>query len=247
MINVAIDAAKQAGALALRYSKTQPKVSYKPDNSPVTKADIEAERLIRKIISKKFPAHGFIGEELKPVNPNAKFKWVIDPIDGTKDYVRKIPTWATLIGLLEEGKPIIGVAFYPSTNEMFWSQKNNGTFLNGKKTKVSKVSKVDFSVIMHSSINRLKKIGKLTQTTNLCEISQGKRNHGAYNWNLLLKGSADVVIEIGLIHDFAAPAILVEEAGGKFTDISGNFSLTSGNALATNGLLHNQVLKILNQ
>src|SRR4030042_1336109 len=113
MIDVAIEAAKAAGELAYRYFKTQPKVSYKPDKSPVTKADIEAEKLIRKIISKNFPDHGFIGEELGQTNPNARFKWVIDPIDGTKQFVRGIPFWATLLALLENGKPILGVVYSP--------------------------------------------------------------------------------------------------------------------------------------
>src|SRR3989344_4652305 len=107
MIDVAINAAKAGGELALRYFKNQPKVSYKPDNSPVTKADIEVEKLIRKIISKKFPDHGIIGEELPPVNPKAKYQWIIDPIDGTRDFIRQIPYWAVYIALLENQKPII--------------------------------------------------------------------------------------------------------------------------------------------
>ena len=88
MINTAIEAAQKAGQLAYRYFKSQPKVTYKPDNSPVTRADVEAEKLIRKIITKKFPDHGIIGEELPPVNPNSRFQWVIDPIDGTRDFIR---------------------------------------------------------------------------------------------------------------------------------------------------------------
>ena len=101
MLDVAIDAAKQAGQLALKQNKHLPKVSYKEDNSPVTKADIEAEKLIRKIITNNYPNHGIIGEELPTTNPKAKYKWLIDPIDGTSDYVRQIPFWATMIGILE--------------------------------------------------------------------------------------------------------------------------------------------------
>ncbi len=247
MIDVAIEAAKAAGDLAYGYFRTNPKVNYKKDNSPVTVADIEAEKLIRKIISKKFPDHALFGEEFPPVNPKSRFKWVIDPIDGTRDYVRQIPSWATLIALLDGDFPILGVAFYPSTDEFFWAKRHKGTFLNGKKTKVSGVSSIEKSVVLHSSINRLRNLNVLDKVANLCDLCQGKRNHGSYNWALLLKGDADVVIETGQIHDFAAPALLIDEAGGKFTDFSGRFSITSGNAVATNGILHSQVLKILNQ
>src|SRR4030042_4084238 len=116
MIGVAIETAKAAGDLAYRYFKTQTaswRITYKPDKSPVTKADIEAEKLIRKIISKKFPDHGIVGEEMEETNPNARFKWIIDPIDGTKQFVRGIPFWATLLALLENGKPILGVVYSP--------------------------------------------------------------------------------------------------------------------------------------
>lgn len=247
MIDVAIEAAKAGGDLAYRYFKTQPKVSYKPDNSPVTKADIEVEKLIRKIIAKNFPDHGIIGEELPPVNPKAKYQWVIDPIDGTRDFVRKMTTWTTLLALLENKKPITGIAFFAGSNELFSAEKSKGAYLNGKAIRVSKVSKVEDALILHSSINRLRNIGKLAQVTNICDICQGKRNHGAYNWALLLKGNGDVVIETGQLHDFVAPAIIIEEAKGKFTDLEGKFSLTSGSALASNGLIHDQVLKILNE
>src|SRR3990167_4924606 len=139
MINTAIEEAQKAGQLAYRYFKSQPKVTYKPDNSPVTRADIEAEMLIRKILTKKFPDHGIIGEELPPVNSKAKYQWVIDPIDGTKSFIRGMPSWGILLALLEDGKPIIGVYNSPATSEIFWTEKSKGAFLNGKKIHVSNV------------------------------------------------------------------------------------------------------------
>ena len=99
MVDVAIEATKAAGELAYRYFKSQPKVSYKPDDSPVTRADIEAEKLIRKIISKKFPDHGIIGEELPPVNPKSRYQWIIDPIDGTRSFMIGLPLWSTLLAV----------------------------------------------------------------------------------------------------------------------------------------------------
>lgn len=134
MIDVATEAAKKAGELAYRYFKRQStRVTYKPDNSPVTRADIEAEKLIRKIITKNFPDHGIIGEELPAVNPDAKFKWIIDPIDGTKEFVRGIKTWSVLLALLENTKPVIGVAYYPYSDEIFVAQKGEGGFAEWQK------------------------------------------------------------------------------------------------------------------
>ena len=249
MIKTAIEATRSAGELAYRYFKTQSasrRITYKPDNSPVTRADIEAEKLARKIISKKFPDHGIIGEEFGKTKPDAKYQWVIDPVDGTKDFVRKIPFWSTLLAVLENGKPIIGISFFPAIDEFFIAQKGKGTFLNNKKTNVSRVSNIKLAFVTHGSINRFEKFQKLKGLVQLCQTVQGRRNYGDLGFSLLLKGHVDAVLETGEIQDFAAPSLLVQEAGGKFTDFSGKFSLTSGNGIATNGLLHNQVLKILN-
>lgn len=247
MIDVAIEAAKAAGDLALRYFKNQPKVTYKSDRSPVTRADIEAEKLIRKIITKKFPDHGIIGEELPPVNPQAKYQWVIDPIDGTRDFAHGLPTFSTLVAVLGNNTPIVGVCYYPKMNELFVCQKGQGAHFNGKRTRVSKVKNLDKALITYYSLRQVARAGNLENFIILAQKAFSTRDFGAYSLSFLLRGQAEVYIDHhGHLHDFAAPAILVTEAGGKFTDLSGEFLLTSGNALATNGLLHSQVLKILN-
>ncbi len=247
MINVAIDAAKQAGALAYSYFKKNLKVSYKADKSPVTIADLEAEKLIRSIITKNFPNHGIIGEELENVNPKAKYQWVIDPIDGTKRFSIGHKYWSVLIAVLENNKPIIGISFFPATDEFFQAQKGKGTYLNGKRLKVSNVKNLEDAFTCHRPITHFTKINKAKQVIDLLLASKTNIGDGySVGHNFLLKGKVDIVLETGNMWDFAAPAILVEEAGGKFTDLDGKLSLTSGNALATNGLLHNQVLKILN-
>ena len=229
--------------------KTQPKVSYKPDNSPVTKADIEVEKLIRKIITKNFPDHGIIGKELPPVNPKAKYQWVIDPIDGTKQFIRRMPFWGIIIALLEKGTPIAAVTFLPIFNELATAEKNQSAYLNGKRTRVSKTKSLEHAYLVHASINRFQTLGKMQNFVDICESCEGKRGFGdVYGFNLLISGKVDILLDPGgFIQDFTAPALLVEEAGGKFTDFAGRFSLTSRSGLATNGILHNQVLKILNQ
>ena len=248
MINTAIEAAQKAGQLAYRYFKSQPKVTYKPDNSPVTRADIEAEKLIRKIISKKFPDHGIIGEELPPVNPNSRFQWVIDPIDGTRDFIRNFPFWAVFIAVLCDKNPLIGVVYFPVASDLLIAQKSKGAFINDQKVQVSKTKKLKEAYVCFGTIKRFIQFDRMGKLTKICAIARAGRSYGNLNLKFFLEGKADVMLEsYGAMHDFAAPAILVTEAGGKFTDFSGKFSLTSGNAVATNGLLHNQVLKILNE
>lgn len=263
MIDIAIDAAKQAGALAYQYFKTQQslpafrprlqseanrQIRYKPDNSPVTRADIEAEKLIRKIISKNFPDHGIIGEELPAINPRAKYQWVIDPIDGTKSFIRNIPFWSTLLALLKDGDPIVGIAFFPAINQFYIAQKGKGAHCNDQKMRVSKINDLKFAFLNHGSIHYLEETGKLNGFLKIASHTQAHRGFGdAFGYSLVVCGKVDIYLDPkSKIYDLAAPALLVEEAGGKFSDFSGKFSITSGNAVATNGLLHAEVLKILN-
>lgn len=248
MIDVAIEAAKAGGQLAKNYFKSSPTYKLKEDKSPVTEADIQTEKLIRKILSEKFPDHGFIGEELKPENPNAKYQWVIDPIDGTRDYVRQIPYWAVYVALLEEEKPIIGIAYMPEVDVLISAQKDKGTYLNAKKVSVSKTEKMDEAYVAFGTIKRWISNNRVDQLINVCREGLAGRSYGNLSLKLFLEKKFDIIIEAdGGLHDFAAPSIIVEEAGGKFTDFSGKFSLTSKNAVITNGLLHDQVISLLNE
>lgn len=249
MINVAIAAARAAGDLAYTYFKKNLKVSYKADNSPVTIADVEAEKLIRKIITKNFPDHGIIGEELENKNPKAKYQWVIDPIDGTKQFVRGIPFWTTLLALLENDKPIIGISYTAALGEIYTAQKGNGTFLNGKRCHVSKVKDLESAYFSYSSLEYFTKKNKMNGFLKLDRTVKTARGYAeSLGYHLLIQGKIDIMLEAkDSLWDLAAPAILIEEAGGKFSDFSGKFSLTSEEAVATNGLLHEQVLKILNE
>ena len=250
MLNVAIDAAKQAGELALKYFKSQSaswRITYKADKSPVTKADIEAEKLIRKIISHNFPDHGIIGEELPPVNPKAKYQWVIDPIDGTRSFIRGIPQWCVLIAVMENNKPIIGVCYYPSQDELFHAQEGKGTFYNGKRTKVSEVQNFSEAYISYYNLKHFAKLDKVQNLVDICRKTYFSSSNASISIDYLLQGKIDAYIcGHGLLWDFAAPSILIEEAGGKFSDFYGKNSLTSDVGIFTNGILHNQVLKLLN-
>lgn len=247
MIDVALRAAREGAQISLKYFAKIPKVIYKPDNSPVTIADKTAEKVIRSVISKHFPEHGIIGEEFPPINPHSEYQWVIDPIDGTKDFIRRIPTWASFIGVLKAGKPHLGVIYYPCFNEMFHAEAGRGAYLNNTKTQVSKVKDLKDAYLAHSSIKRTNLHGKLGNLVKITEMVYNERNLGSYSIAQLLKGNIDFEIAIGgSMWDFVAPSILVQEAGGKFSDLTGKFTYDSNNMVISNGLLHDKVIKLLN-
>lgn len=247
MLDFAIEAAKAGARIGLNYFQKTPKISYKADKSPVTIADKTAEKTIRAMIARRFPDHGIIGEEFSAVNPKANYQWVIDPIDGTRDYVRGLPLWATFVGLMESGKTIAAVAFYPATDEMFTAEKGKGTYLNAKRTRVSKVSNLAQSYMSHGQITRFELQGYFDQFVEVAREIGSKRSFGSYSLATLLKGNVDIYMEPGgSIWDFAVPSLLVPEAGGKFTDFAGEFKIDSGNGLMTNGILHDKVLRIFN-
>lgn len=246
MIDFAIDIAKQGAQYAYSYYKKIKNVSYKDDNTPVTIADKNTEKLIRSLISKKFPDHGIIGEELEPVNPNAKYQWIIDPIDGTRNFIKHFPYWGTLLAVLEDGKPIVGVSYFPVFDQLYSAEKGKGAYYNGKKIKLSKDKDLKEAFIVYGSIKYFITINKLAALKKL--VTSTDRAYG-YGWNvgqtMLFQGMAEVILEKGKLWDFAAPAIITEEAGGAWSDINGNKDLSSGTMLLTNGLLHDQVISIL--
>lgn len=246
MLDTAITAAKEGAKVATKYFNNLPKVSWKADESPVTKADIETEKFIRSIISRKFPDHGIHGEELPDKKSKSPYTWVIDPIDGTRDFVRSIPFWAVYIAVLKNNEPIVGVVYIPILGDLITAQKKKGTLINGKKTHVSKIKNLNEAYISHGQIKRFVKLKKGEQLEKLCTKVRAARSYGNFGLKMLIEGHLDAMIEAyGGLHDFAATKIVVEEAGGKFSDFSGKNSMTSGNAIWSNGLLHNQVIEEL--
>ncbi len=247
MLQTAIDAAKAGGKHALSYFNNLPEVKKKADESPVTMADIETEQLIRRLISKKYPDHGFIGEEFGSTNPKAKFQWVIDPIDGTRSYIRNIPQWCILISVLEDNKPIVGVCYFPNQDELFSAEKGKGTFFNGKKTTVSKVENLNEAYISYYNLKHFERLGKTKNLVDICQKSNTSMNLASFAMSFFLKGKIEAYIcAHGQLWDFAAFSLLTEEAGGTFSDFSGKKSLTSGDIILANKPIHDQVLNILN-
>lgn len=245
-LDFAIDVAKKTGLHALKYFEKSAKVTFKADNSPVTRADQEAELIARDLIGRKFPSHGIIGEEHGSLNTKADYIWAIDPVDGTRDFVRDIPFWATFVCLLKDNKPITSVIYFPVLNEIITAQIGKGSFLNGKRFKVSTTNSLKNAYISMGQIKRFIESKKINQMEKLAKNISASRSYGNLGFKYLLEGKIDGLLEsTGKIYDFAAPALAVSEAGGKFSDFEGNESLTTGNIVLTNKLIHKQVLNIL--
>lgn len=249
MLDVAIDAAKKAGELAHKYYKSQPKIRYKADKTPVTRADLEAEKLIRRIIGRNFPNHAIVGEEFGKHDTNSKYQWVIDPIDGTRYFAHHFPYWGVLLALLENGQPIIGIANLPEMSMFAIAQKGKGAFINDEKIHVSKEKNLQNASAVNGSIKYFQQKNILNNLVELYKKAQGAHLGlgSIYAYILVASGEMEINVDpVSEIYDIAAPKLIIEEAGGKFTDFNGTDSLYSGSFVATNGLLHEQVLKLLN-
>jgi len=243
---VALQAAKEAEKVIMKYYSDEIRSKLKEDQSPVTLADIEAEKIITKIIKENFPDHGFIGEELGNEKTDSDFRWVIDPIDGTKNYIRKIPLFATQIALIKNDEVILGVSNAPALKELMYAEKGNGTFLNGKRVVVSTIANLSDSYFCFGGLNYFEKHNYIDALLSLVKSSRRHRGIGDFwCYHLLAQGKIEVMIEPETkIWDIAAIKVIVEEAGGKVTDISGGeVTVDSTSIIATNKLIHDAVQK----
>lgn len=246
-LEVAIEAAKNAEKIIMKYYDNNLTWQTKPDLSPVSIADTEAERIIIETIRNSFPGHSFLGEESGSDSITSKYQWIIDPIDGTRNYVRGIPLFATQIALMEDGEVIVGVSNAPTMNELMSAEKGKGAFLNDKKINVSKIESLSDSYLVFGGIKHFKKYGYLDHLLKIAENAGGHRGFGdAWSFHLLAQGKIDIIVEAKVkIWDIAALKIIVEEAGGKVTDITGNdITKNSASIIATNRYLHDSVLQI---
>ena len=250
LLEAALDAARTAGAIALRYFRADVRVMQKADQTPVTQADHEAEVAIVDRLRAEFPDVGFLGEEFGAQGPQAR-RWIIDPIDGTKNFVRGIPYWATLLALEEEGEITLGVVHAPATGELYWARRGQGAWLDGVRLRVSSRDRLDDAMLVHSSLNLLRPLegGRFWDGfVRLVDRTDRQRGFGDYlGYTFVLRGQAEIMLEADLKPwDLAPFRILFEEAGGRLTDFAGRPTIYSGTALASNGRLHAEALAFLN-
>jgi histidinol-phosphatase len=245
-LEVAIAAARAGGEVALRYFRTRLAVEYKGDRSPVTRADRECEQRIVEVLSGAFPDYGVVGEE-SGERAGAGARWIIDPIDGTKNFIRGIPYFATLIGLEEEGEVTAGVVYAPAVDELLYAQKGQGAFDRDGRLQVSRFDALRDSLVVFGGIDIFRKQGHWSGFERLVQASGRQRGFGDYfGHTFVARGQAEAMVELDLKPwDLAAVKILVEEAGGRFTDFDGAATIYGGSAIASNGLVHAEILELL--
>lgn len=245
-LETAVAAARAAGEVALRYYRTGFDVALKPDHTPVTQADREAERAIVEIVTGAFPDHGILGEEYG-ARGDQTVRWIIDPIDGTRNFVRRIPVWATLIALEEHGEVTVGVIYNPVTGELAAARRGGGAHLNGERLRVSAVDDLGEALLLHADLGLLRRAGRWDGFVRLVDATERQRGFGDYlGYVLVASGRSEVYVELDLKPwDLAPCRLLVEEAGGRFTDLMGAPTIHGGSALATNGRLHDAALALL--
>ncbi len=240
---VAIKAVKAAERIILDHYQSELMVTTKDDMTPVTVADRQAEDIIKQTILTTFPEHTFFGEEGEKVDlRNHKgFTWIIDPIDGTKSYIRGIPLFGTLLALMQDGELIVGVSNAPIWSELIYAAKGEGAFLNGKQLNVSTVNNIDDAYLINGRLKYFEDINKISQLLELSRQSQWSRGMGDFwIYHLIAQGKVDIAMEGSVkFWDIAAAKVIVEEAGGIMTQLDGkSISYRSTTVLATNGLLH---------
>ena len=250
---LALQLADAADALTgPRFGALDLQVDDKPDLTPVTDADLACERLLRDLLAQARPDDSVLGEEFggDPVLDGRQ--WVIDPIDGTKNFVRGVPVWATLISLLVDGVPVVGVVSAPALSRRWWAALDKGAHMqvNGfdsKQIEVSKVGGLGSSSLAFSSLSGWADRGISDKFIDLTDVVWRVRGYGDFfNYCLVAEGAVDIAAEPEVsLWDLAPLDILVREAGGRFTNLDGVDGPAGGSALATNGLLHDQVLDSL--
>ncbi len=249
-LTVALEAAKNAEEIITAYyTGDAMKVEMKDDETPVTLADREAEKIIRETIKQAFPDHGFLGEEYGIEAGSSPYVWIIDPIDATKNYIRKIPIFGTQIALMKGEELILGVSNAPLLNELLYAEAGSGAFWNGESINVSNVAQPEAAMVCHGGLKWFKEKGTFPGMSDFINDAARTRGFGDfYMYHLVASGRADAVVEAAIsIWDIAAITVIVREAGGKVTDIQGKTITKDTHSLvATNGVLHDTVLNYFN-
>ncbi|MDK3162039.1 histidinol-phosphatase [Kamptonema cortianum] len=245
-LEFALEATYQIGRLTLGYFQTGVQAERKGDNSPVTIADKQAEQALRERITRYFPDHGIIGEEFGRAAGTAGLTWVIDPIDGTKSFISGVPLYGNLLALLENDSPVVGVAHFPALNETVYASRGGGAYWNGRRAHVSSTAALANAVLLMSDVTGYEARGKDAAYRRLLESTYIQRTWGdSYGYLLVATGRADIMIDpIMNVWDCAPFGVILEEAGGTFTDWQGTPTIHAGESIATNGALLDAVLAL---
>jgi histidinol-phosphatase len=244
--------ADQADSLTMsRFTATDLTVTTKPDLTPVTDADSAAEELLRSTLARARSRDAVLGEETGGTGHGPR-RWVLDPIDGTRNFVRGVPVWATLIALMDGSEPVVGMVSAPALGRRWWAATGTGAWTGrslsaASRCRVSAVDRLAAASLSYSSLSGWEQQGRLDGFLNLTRQVSRTRGYGDF-WShmLVAEGAVDVSCEPEVsLWDLAAVAVIVREAGGTFTDLAGRSGPDGGSAVCSNGRLHAEVLRLL--
>lgn len=265
-----VDEVCRAGEEALSLFRAGVLVEKKSDRSPVTNADQRVEARLRAFLEKTFPEHGFLGEEsgesegaaqsvVAPAerssgsgsgpSPRRRYRWIVDPIDGTRAFMRGLSSWSLLVGLEADGVPVVGVSLLPAVGALFVGVRGDGATRDGRPLRVSKVDRLDEAMIMHGGLEQFTGQGRSDMLIELGRKSYSARGFAdMLGHAAVLEGKADAVVDPRVKPwDLCAVAVLLGEAGGRLTDFTGEETIHGGDALASNGLIHDELLALVSQ
>ncbi|MFN0061558.1 MAG: histidinol-phosphatase [Myxococcaceae bacterium] len=249
LLQAATEVARVAGDTAKSYFQRNVAVDTKADGSPVTAADRASEQRAREWLNQRFPADGVLGEELGELRPEAKRRWILDPIDGTRTFVRGVPLWGTLVAVAEGERILAGAAYFPALGEMLAAAPGQGCFWNDQRVRVSSVSQLADMALMTTDERFLGHPDKRQGFERLAQKAALSRSWGdCYGYLLVATGRAEVMVDPVLSPwDAAALLPIIEEAGGVFTDWAGRKTAFGGSAIATNSALAQPVRSMLRE
>jgi histidinol-phosphatase len=242
-----------ADAIALEHFRRDLVIETKPDRTFVTQADTAIESAVRGLVTATYPGHGLVGEEYGTEEGTGTIRWYIDPIDGTHNFMRGVPLFGTLIAVEEDGEIAAGVMSAPAMGERWYARRGGGTWAVGsvgpdagrpRRVGTSRVATIEDAHILYSSPFDIEQSGAAPGFATLVRSAWRDRGFGDFwGYALVAEGAAEAMVEVGPNSwDIAAPSIVVEEAGGRMTDISGVRTIHGGNALASNGILHDEIV-----
>jgi histidinol-phosphatase len=246
-LDFAMDAAWQAGQLTLAHFQTGVAVEQKADESPVTIADRGAERLLRRLIEDRFPDHAIVGEEFGETDRDSTHRWIIDPIDGTRSFIRGVPLYGVLVGLEIAGENAVGVVHFPGLGEMLAAARGLGCRWNGRPARVSDLTHLDQALVVYTDCADFARYRKGETWARLQAATHTQRGWGdCYGHCLVATGRAEVMLDPILnAWDCAALVPILAEAGGTFTDWNGKPTIYNGHGFSTNGVLFDRVLELI--
>ncbi len=246
-LEFAVEMAYQAGRLTLGYFQTGVRPDFKADDTPVTAADRAAEGLIRSRIEGRFPDHAIVGEEYGETETRSSHRWLIDPIDGTKAFIRGVPLYAVLLGLEIEGSVEVGVAYFPALDEMLAAASEEGCWWNGRRAHVSAVSSLGQAYVVFTDVASFARHGHSEAWRRIQQAAYFRAGWGdAYGYLLVATGRAELMLDPAMsVWDCGPFPPILHEAGGYFGDWQGNPTIYAGEAMATTQALLPDVLALL--